>query len=498
MKATRRRFLAAACAPAVAHAATWQPVSIPGGVTRTWIGPEFWANRLGDWRLDDGRIECVTGATGDEVRTVALLTREIVAGAQAGSIRVRVGAIEKGGFCGFLIGAGAGRLDWRAAALVGKASGTGGGLLCTLEADGRLRFREHTSEDRPLAFGELAVSESKVSGGEELQLDIDGRKLTLRAGNVTLALEAEIAGGISLVSSAPGRYWFRDVATSGPRIAVHPERKLGPILGTLYSLNGKVLKLSAQLMPIGPRDGQTVKLEFRNRSGATSSVAPGFTAQFRIDDWDGSRDWEYRVVYGDSSYSGVIRRDPSHAPAVALVSCTIAAARNFEGGVFKPVIPGERFLGRYTADSIYFPYRELVENIRRHKPDLLVFAGDQLYESNPTRKEMGEEPTLDYLYKWFLWMWSFRELTAATPAIVMVDDHDVYHGNIWGAGGRQAPEGLQERGGYRCSAAFVNIVQRTQCGHNPDAFDPTPVDRGISVYYGSFRYGGVSFAILED
>jgi len=40
--------------------------------------------------------------------------------------------------------------------------------------------------------------------------------------------------------------------------------------------------------------------------------------------------------------------------------------------------------------------------------------------------------------------------------------------------------------------------QRTQCGHNPDPYDPTPVDQGITVYYGAFRYGGVRFAILED
>ena len=41
-------------------------------------------------------------------------------------------------------------------------------------------------------------------------------------------------------------------------------------------------------------------------------------------------------------------------------------------------------------------------------------------------------------------------------------------------------------------------VQRTQCGHNPDPYDPTPVDQGISVYYTAFKYGSISFALLED
>ena len=25
---------------------------------RIWVGPDYWANRLGDWRLANGRLEC--------------------------------------------------------------------------------------------------------------------------------------------------------------------------------------------------------------------------------------------------------------------------------------------------------------------------------------------------------------------------------------------------------------------------------------------------------
>ena len=47
-------------------------------------------------------------------------------------------------------------------------------------------------------------------------------------------------------------------------------------------------------------------------------------------------------------------------------------------------------------------------------------------------------------------------------------------------------------------AAWVNMVQRTQTSHLPDAYDPRPVKQGIGVYYCNMNYGGVSFAILED
>src|SRR5262249_43450058 len=81
------------------------------------------------------------------------------------------------------------------------------------------------------------------------------------------------------------------------------------------------------------------------------------------------------------------------------------------------------------------------------------------------------------------------------------DDHDVYHGNVWGAGGKKA-DGFgqpgQDSGGYQEPAQWVNMVQRTQTSHLPDPYDPTPVLQEISVYYTEMLYGGVSFAIVED
>lgn len=52
-------------------------------------------------------------------------------------------------------------------------------------------------------------------------------------------------------------------------------------------------------------------------------------------------------------------------------------------------------------------------------------------------------------------------------------------------------------GGYAESADWVNMVQRVQCAHNPDPYDPIPVLQDITVYYTAFAYG-VSFAVLED
>ncbi|MFQ6038307.1 MAG: twin-arginine translocation pathway signal protein, partial [Candidatus Aminicenantales bacterium] len=117
-----------------------------------------------------------------------------------------------------------------------------------------------------------------------------------------------------------------------------------------------------------------------------------------------------------------------------------------------------------------------------------------VYESNsPTRAEFDP---LDYLYKWYLWCWAFGDLARDRPCITIPDDHDVYQGNLWGAGGRRAER--QDDGGYTRPPEFVNLVQKTQTSHLPDPFDPTPVEQGIGVYYCALNVGPISLAVLED
>ena len=75
-------------------------------------------------------------------------------------------------------------------------------------------------------------------------------------------------------------------------------------------------------------------------------------------------------------------------------------ARGLEGGTGETEIPVAEPLGRYTSKNLHFPHTELIRNILSHKPSLLVCAGDQIYEGNPTSADAPDNPTLDYLYKW--------------------------------------------------------------------------------------------------
>jgi alkaline phosphatase D len=512
---------------------------LPTDRTRTWLGPPYWANRLQDWRLHQGRLECVAATGPMRTRTVAVLTTELAGGDLPGRVGVRTGTLATGdGFSGFLVGAGGGRLDHRAAALVQGASGEGGGILCVYEADGSVGFRDHTDERRQFAYASL---DGTVHSGQPRPRSLDEDvELVLelvpqRRGRYRLRLEARersgrrlaaarldgvdgaaVTGGIALVSSSAdpnggARHWFAGLGTAGAKVARRPERAEGPVLGTLYTLNGSVLKLTAQLFPVGDGDPREVRLQTPGPGGAwedraVAPVGPGFAAAFRVPGWDGAAEHRYRVLWGagtaeEQAFEGTAAADPAADGElrVGLLDCTVHSYRPLNvGSDVHDRMAGSRPLGLYTGANLYFPYAELVDRLRRQRPHLLAAVGDQYYEHRPTTRERGPEPALDVLYRWSLWLWAFRDLTREVPTVVLVDDHDVYHPNLWGNAGAPAPGGDYRQGGYLHPAAWVNLVQRVQTGHNPDPDDPAPVAQGIGVYYGAFRYGGVGFALVED
>ncbi|MBM4090620.1 MAG: metallophosphoesterase [Planctomycetes bacterium] len=236
----------------------------------------------------------------------------------------------------------------------------------------------------------------------------------------------------------------------------------------LYTHDHGVLKISAQLYPLKTDEPREVRLEFQEngqwREVATAPVLyPGWSAHFRIGDWDGTRDVPYRVCHGERArFEGLIRKDPidKDVIVVASLSCDSNADR------------GDR-------DAI-------VEKLRQQDPDLLFFAGDQSYDHQ------------QHTAAWLLWGHQFREVIKDRPVVTIPDDHDIGQGNLWGEGGIVADSTAGDSGGYYYPAEYIRMVERCQTWHLPDPVDPRPVAQGIGVYFTRLRVGGVDFAVIED
>ena len=534
----------------------------PRQIKRVWAGPEYWTNPLPDWRVSGGRLECHRSG-GD--RNAYLLTRELGTGKGNVEMSVTLGQLEEyniqltEGWVGFKVGSLGEFNDYRDSAIRGD------GINAGLSTDGflfiggytesagkiagpynhiRLHLRaepeattfrmiaETFDRDGKRTVRDTVVYPDRQAGSFALTyritlqaFDKNGKLLsrTVRdkihpdwlTGSVALVCSAVKSKEIDLSKARPKkesdpnksregegsggnvRFWFRDWRVSGSKVETFEDRAWGPVLFTQYTLSRGVLKLKAQMAPVG-NGCRVVALEVKNpATGGWRQIDEAVidplarTATFRVSNWDDTRDTPYRVVYPlisaggemvDHYFTGTIRKDPRDKEEIVVAAFT-----------------GNNDFG--------FPHADIVRYVSFHKPDLLAFTGDNIYERvggyGALRVKDVNLATLDYLRKWYMFGWEYRELLKDIPSVSIPDDHDVFHGNIWGAGGRLADlrEGYaagQDNGGYCMPPVWVNMVQRTQTSHMAAPFDPTPVEQGISVYYGPMQLGGVSFAVLED
>ena len=491
---------------------------------RRWVGPNFWANRLQDWAVINRRLVCLESRP---MRTVHLLTRRLGDTEGDFEISAQFGRVRQASedtslsSAGILLGAGA-DLDYRAAALIHHSHGPSGGLYAGIDTRGFLFLSDFEEEDGLLASSTQALPSTENvallleahQDAETYVLDIIAFSPEQPTDSIRLSVPNvnadRLVGNLALVSHSPSengaRFWFASWQMDGGKLEAFNSRMLGPVIGSQHTLSRGTLKLTAQFLPLGESDGRLTQLQVADGSEwaaiATSEVVdPSFTATFRITEWDATTDTRFRVAYARNVggatvqhyHYGTIKKDPVDKAEIVVAAFT--GNHNVARGVDR---------GQFPWDwGVWFPHSDIMEHVGAHQPDFLFFSGDQVYEgASPTAADF-EQPYEDYLYKWYLWYWAFGELTSEIPSVAIPDDHDVFHGNVWGAGGRATPEGLtgaaaQDAGGYKLPPEWVNMVERTQTSHLPDPYDGTPVEQGIGVYYTDILYGGVSFAVVED
>ncbi len=269
-----------------------------------------------------------------------------------------------------------------------------------------------------------------------------------------------------LESRSTGDWWKRQPTKRQPMNLDVPRDQV--LAFALYTHDRGTLKLTAQLFPLKPEEDRVVHLEFKRNGEWSPAISEevnelGWSAHFRVHDWNDSIDQRYRIRHGDrAQLEGLIRKDPIDKDVIVVGSLSCNSSRS----------PG--------------PRPKIVENLKKLNPDLLFFAGDQSYHHT------------EHTYGWLEFGMQFKEVLMDRPVITIPDDHDVGQANIWGENGKRATNAAGPSGGYFFPAKYVNMVQRCQTWHLPDCDDPEPIERGISVYFTRLNVGGIDFAIVED
>jgi alkaline phosphatase D len=478
---------------------------------RTWIGPEYWSNPLQDWQIEDGKLVCLVSKKN---RNVHLLTEKLDTLPGSFSMRVNLKLFnlesnkKNSNWVGFSLGSKGKFNDYRDDAVFGK------GLNAGITTNGNLFIEQITDTIKndniyKKLQGEviLEVSLSPVSTGYQLTLSLFNLHGTTPLAQLTHENidPAIMTGDVVLISNYDFKKGdvrqndksvsFKDWHISGTKVKSIPENMFGPILFSQYTLSKNILKLTAQMAPVNI-GSEEVQLQVQENDHWQTIASAAIdedarTATFRIDDWLGQEDVDYRLTFElernitrkeDFYWHGTIRKDPMDKEEIVVAGFT-------------------------GNDHLGFPNTDIYEQVKFHNPDILFFSGDQIYEPNGgygAQRSPIDKATLDYLRKWYLYGWAYRGLMKDRPTISITDDHDVYHGNIWGAGGKATPPELgqgakaQDAGGYKMPARWVKMVEKTQTSHLPDACDTTTIAQGLTTYYTDMVYGGISLAIIED
>ncbi len=514
---------------------------------RNWIGAEYWANRLQDWKIINGKLVCVNNKP---LRTLHLLTRELSADSMGTlNMSVRLGIYKSSpnenekSWAGFLIGAGNLENDYRSRSLIHNTSGKGGGIVAAINARGKLEFfdNENNLKDIVLRAAKEDVHPKVDEKGIELKVEVfrEDKGYTMRlstfnyetneflsSATIKHISHERLTGNIALIANNstenPTNFWFDKWTVYGTKITKHDNRIFGPVMGVLYTLGNHGFILNAQIAPISKKELQYLRM-FVSLKGkeqwkeiAEQRIDTGsYTVNFNFEKWDKRYDYDYKLTYKivtdkgtikEYDYHGEIKKEPdlNHQLKVLAVNNVINMYNSFDTDNFD-----------FNKD-ILFPHNKIVEHIENQQADMLYFTGNQVDKNYPVAAEEfdSENLKLDYLYRWYMWHWTFGNVSKNTPTVLIMAERDYLQDRLWGfnatKGNRVPPKEYPYRywrqkhywandyGGFQMPSQLINNVQKMQTGHLPASVDTLLSEAGIESYYTNFKYSNVGFAVIES
>lgn len=465
-----------------------------------WIGPAWWANPLWDWVcLGNGLVR--TRASSN--RALTLLPFELVPeGASFTFVTTikfiktsrRVPYLFEKVFAGFALGRTGPINDYRSAAVYSKSQ-----LNVVITSSGKLSIGDKiSSKSLPWISAPITLVLKGTRNKQMVSLLLTARQFKQQVSLFSIVSLKQVAGTFALVAGGPNRYaeelaladvTFERFYITGSMFKRYNGRLFGGVMWSQYTVSQKTLRLQAQLAPIekpilakliirGAKGGKPVLTKY------SSSERLSRTVRFTAYNWKSQRSWFYEVHVKISgrlyTSSGVIQKEPPSASPFKIAA--------------------------FSCDEGYmFPLNSMVQQVYQQKPDLVYFAGDQMYYRTGgfSMEQFAKTyiSMLDFLRRWYLFGWTWRQLLQNTPSIIIPDDHDVFQGNLFGDGGRAIKKPKEKQwgsGGYVMPGPWIVAVEKCHTGHLPPSRASFKTPLGLRPYFTSLIYSGLSMAVLED
>lgn len=503
------------------------------GQNRSWIGPHWWVNPSYDGSIDSEQL-VLTAAPN---RTAALLPYEIHTNQAVSSFSIGVEMAFSPNYhkfnsvaAGFRLGRKDNQIkNWRRSVVAATEffdvlyyPNTGVITFGSISKKVPEIEKNELLVSKKISFNLLCKTQSGITRLVYCDLTLGNIEGTVNYSLHNMNSEvSKFGGGIALLTNGPPRSLaekyvlafvkFSNFGLSGEMVRYFKRRTLGPILWTQYlPPQNKIIRLQTQMSYLP--SPQRVSLAFRSIN--KKKTPSGF--QYR---W---RTVSTVIMEGDSKTALFNFRMPFKYDNAEKIQYRVFHKFNgkiyFWYGTITAFIPENKNpkVASFSCDKGYlFPNIPLVKAIRKRKPDLLAFLGDQIYEDGGVVGEFGvarllepfETTIQDFLFKYTLFAWTFRTLMAKIPTILLLDDHDYYQPNIWGQGGKRISFTNTTSfftwydGGFIMSDRWLNTVERVYTGHLPRSslynnITLSPVK--LKTYFTTFKFGSLDFIILED
>ncbi|MEM9411152.1 MAG: twin-arginine translocation pathway signal, partial [Planctomycetota bacterium] len=354
-----------------------------------WLGEEFWANPMEDWRIQNGMAQCTNSGAN---RNVHSLIHQLVDPKSAFQTSVVVYPIEKSqkdGGAALRLGVRSEINEYRSNCFAHKSGLNVGVVNDHLLVGKRKKKLAEQVNQKP-----FKISVTGTPQADKVQLNIEVALLDSgdAIGELAVIVDAnDVIGNIALVSNFSvksksqflsshdneyGRFGFSDWTIQGGAFGNEPNQKFGPILWSMYTLDRSgsdeefTLKLNAFIGPVAIEDVQRFDFEFASPNGwkklGGATIDPQcWVASFKFENWDAEVSQKYRLVFKQGK--------TDNSESVSYWHGTIQANPN----------AGKLRMAAMTCQKDYaFPYEPLVDSVAAMDPDILFFSGDQIYEDH--------------------------------------------------------------------------------------------------------------------